>query len=67
MYTGVPKPGVFWVLAPPTFWRDLKMGVREGAQQKLGGRVEKNLGKKFLGGVWKFLGGKKSLGGKKNF
>ena len=35
--SGVPKPGVFWVLTPltflglqpPTFWRDLKMGAGE--------------------------------------
>ena len=35
----------FFGLTPPTFWRDLKMGGREGVQQKLLG-VEKNLGGK---------------------
>ena len=32
----MPKPGVFWVLTPPTFWRTQKMEVREGGQKKLG-------------------------------
>ena len=51
--SGVPKPGVFWVLSPhffgltaPTFWRDLKMGAGEGAQQKLGGLEKSLVGKK---------------------
>ena len=41
---GVNTPH-FFGLTTPTFWRDLKMGVREGAQQKLGGN-EKDLGGK---------------------
>ena len=32
IHSGVPKPGVFWVLTPPTFWGALEMGVREGAR-----------------------------------
>ena len=41
---GVKTPH-FFGLTTPTFWRDLETGVREGAQQKLGG-PDKNLGGK---------------------
>ena len=47
---GVNTPH-FFGLTPPTFCRDLKMGVRGGAQQKLGGG-----GKKILRGQKNFLG-----------
>ena len=48
IFRGAEAEGILGVNTPPTFWRDLKMGVREGAQQKLGGGVEKFLGgKKF--------------------
>ena len=40
---GVNTPYFFGLTLPPppTFWRDLKMGVREGAQQKVRGGREK--------------------------
>ena len=41
---GVNTPHLFG-LTTPTFWRVLKMGVREGTQQKFGG-PEKNVGGK---------------------
>ena len=34
---GVPKPGVFWVLTSPTFWRGLKMGVEREHSKNDGG------------------------------
>ena len=63
---GVNTPH-FFGLSTPTFWRDLKMGAGEGAQQKLGG-LEKNLGgKKILGVHKKFRGGKKIFRRAKKF
>ena len=44
-----PSP-LFWAYTP-TFWTDLKMGVREGTQQKLGGGKNFRGGKKFFRGI----------------
>ena len=55
----MPKPGVFWVLTPPTFLglhphflEGLKKWELERERSKNDGGIEKNLGgKKFLGDV----------------